>query len=160
MVERTSAYRFTTEDRNDPDIQYLRDIAKNLNRLSTWEAAPNGQQKKNRFVVSVKGRVGKNNPNADKIGWWQKHHGGIPLDLAGYYDVYWHERWDYRNDPDYVAPVVKRQIWQFQGDFEDKLSRFVNDFLSSQNLEKYDINEDIARGYAARALNRKVGNLI
>jgi len=159
MVERTSAYRFTTEDRNDPDIIVYRKAAKHLNSLSAWEAAPNGQQKRKRFVVSVKGRVGKNNPNADKISWWQKHHGGIPLDLAGYYDIYWYERWDYRNDPG-IAPVVKKQAWQFQDHFEDELNRFVNDFLSSDNFEKYDITENTARGYIARSLNRKVGNLI
>lgn len=159
MVERTSAYRFTTEDRNDPGIQHLRDIAKNLNSLSTWEAAPNGQQKRQRFVVSVKGRVGKDNPNADKIDWWQKKNGGIPLDLAGYYDVYWYERWDYRNDPDYVPPVVKKQAWQFQGNFESALDNLIDDFLS-ENIDMYEITEDAARGYVARSLNRKVGNLI
>ena len=159
MVERTSAYRFTTDNRNDPGIHQLRDNAKHLNSLSTWEAAPNGQQKRKRFVVSVKGRVGKNNPNADKIDWWQKKHGGIPLGLAGYYDVYWHERWDYRNDPDYVAPVVKKQAWQFQGNFESALDNLIDDFLS-ENIDMYEITEDAARGYVARSLNRKVGNLI
>lgn len=110
-MERTStAYRFTTTDRNDPRIAELRTQASAHNREAEW--APVGNRlydRRPRLRVLLKGRLGKNNPSAVLVSNKAKKEGSIPLRLAQRIDVYFNEGFEYRYREPEPVPVLSKE---------------------------------------------------
>ena len=90
---RTEAYRFTIDLRDENDMKYLHDfrgMVKSSNKIS-----------KLKHRVELKGRLGKNNPNSQKYrddynhrgpGWKQGAYQRIRLEDAQFADVYLYEK--------------------------------------------------------------------
>lgn len=142
---RTSAYRFTVTSKDDPALKALRAEISKLNEERVWEPAGLGWGRHEgletlsgeRYVVSVKGRLGKDNPRRDEVSRWAKADGAIPHWAAQHFDVYVHRRWDVRIDPNQgrtpahpivVPPEPEKGVSHFHAEFSEALTALIMDF--------------------------------
>lgn len=103
MKQRTNAYVFTADPLSVTDMQQIEIVRKTVaisNAYARRDAKWKGEKPK-QFRVTLKARLGKNNPHAhvyrNKVTYWgiKSNYQSIKLEHAQRIDVYVQRRYDY-----------------------------------------------------------------